>query len=223
MLTTFIDLKMKVISVNRGEARLVKWRGKNVRTGIFKYPVDGAIFLGTEDVVDDAVVDRKYHGGVDMAVYAYSADHYPFWKQRFPNSDWSLGMFGENLTIEGLDESKMHIGSLYQLGEAQVQVCQPRQPCFKLGIRFGTQKVLKPFINSPYSGIYFRVTQPGSVKVGDEMKLLTDEPKSPTVAEVFSFMYHRTEKDKAKVEDTVNCAFLPQGVRNTIRELQLDQ
>ncbi|MGK0384868.1 MAG: MOSC domain-containing protein YiiM [Bacteroidia bacterium] len=99
---------MKVKSVNRGEARLVDWRGKKVSTGIFKYPVEGAIFLGTEDVVDDDVVDRKYHGGVDKAVYAYSADHYPFWKEQYPALDWSLGMFGENLTIEGLDESRMH-------------------------------------------------------------------------------------------------------------------
>ena len=202
---------------------MVKWRGKSVKTGIFKYPVAEAIFLGTEDVVNDAVVDRKYHGGVDMAVYAYSADHYPFWKERFPNSDWSLGMFGENLTIEGLDESKMRIGSLYQLGEAQVQVCQPRQPCFKLGIRFGTQKVLKPFINTPYSGIYFRVIQTGSVKVGDELKLLTDEQKSPTIAEVFALMYHRSAKDAAEVENAINCRFLPQGVRDTIRELQFGQ
>ncbi len=214
---------MKVISANRGEAQLVKWRGKSVKTGIFKHPVAEAIFLGTEDVVNDAVVDRKYHGGVDMAVYAYSADHYPFWKERFPNSDWSLGMFGENLTIEGLEESKMRIGSLYQLGEAQVQVCQPRQPCFKLGIRFGTQKVLKPFINSPYSGIYFRVLQTGSVKVGDELNLLADESESPTVAEVFKFMYHRSEKDNAKVEKSINCAFLPQGVRDTIRKIQFGQ
>jgi len=200
---------------------LLKWRGKNVKTGIFKYPVDGAIFLGTEDVVDDAVVDRKYHGGVDMAVYAYSADHYPFWKEQFPDSDWSLGMFGENLTIEDLDECKTHVGSIYQIGEAQIQVCQPRQPCFKLGIRFGTQKVLKKFINSTYSGIYFRVLKPGFVNVGDVLTLVSDQAKSPTIAEVYSLMYHKNEADLEGVENTINCEFLPQGVKETVKETQL--
>ena len=214
---------MKVISVNRGEAQLVNWRGKKVRTGIFKYSVEAAIFLGAEDVVDDAVVDRKYHGGVDMAVYAYSADHYPFWKERFPNSDWSLGMFGENLTIEGLDELEMNVGSIYQVGDAQVQVCQPRKPCFKLGIRFGTQKILKPFINSSFSGIYFRVLQPGNVKVGDELVLISDQPKSPTIAEVYTLLYHKSEKDSAHVMNVINCEFLPLEVRESIRELQLGQ
>ncbi|MCF8464653.1 MAG: MOSC domain-containing protein [Flavobacteriales bacterium] len=211
---------MKIQSVNRGEARTVTWRGKKVKTGIFKYPVDGGIFLGTEDVVDDAVVDRKYHGGIDMAVYAYSATHYPYWKVQFPKSDWSLGMFGENLTIEGLDESAIHIGSIYQVGEAQIQVCQPRQPCFKLGIRFGTQSVLKKYINSSYSGIYFRVMKPGLVNVGDELNLLSTEPNAPTVAEVFSLMYHKKETDTGRIENAIQCLFLPQGVREMIWETQ---
>ena len=175
---------MKVVSVNIGEARLVNWRGKKVKTGIFKYPVEDSIFLGKEDVVNDAVVDRKHHGGLDMAVYAYSADHYPFWKERFPNSDWSLGMFGENLTIEGLDESSMFVGSKYKIGEAEVEVCQPREPCFKLGIRFGTQSVLKEFVNRPYPGVYFRVSKPGSVKVNDKMELIHEALDSPSIAEV---------------------------------------
>lgn len=211
---------MKVISVNRGEARLVNWRGKKVRTGIFKYPVEGSIFLGAEDVVDDAVVDRKYHGGLDMAVYAYSADYYPFWKDRFPDSDWSLGMFGENLTIEGLDESKMHIGSVYQVGEAQIQVCQPRQPCFKLGIRFGTQKILKPYINSPYSGVYFRVIKPGLVNTGDELNITSNKSKSPTVSTVFQFMYHKVEDSAEVLQHIISCEFLPLGVRETVKETQ---
>ncbi|MFM1874493.1 MAG: hypothetical protein RL266_230 [Bacteroidota bacterium] len=214
---------MRVIAVNRGEGQTVRWRGKNVRTGIFKYPVEGSIFLGTEDVVDDAVVDRRYHGGADKAVYAYSADHYPFWKERFPNSDWSLGMFGENLTIEGLDESNMRVGSVYQLGDAQIQVCQPRQPCFKLGIRFGTQTVLKPFVKATFCGVYFRVLQVGSVTVGDELILLRQEPNAPTISEVYTLLYHRSENDHEAIMNAIRCEFLPTGVRESIRELQFGQ
>ncbi|MCF8461694.1 MAG: MOSC domain-containing protein [Flavobacteriales bacterium] len=212
---------MKVLSVNRGEARTVTWSGKKVKTGIFKYPVEGAIYLGAEDVVDDAVVDRKHHGGVDMAVYAYSANHYSYWKAQFPKSDWSLGMFGENLTIDGLDEASIHIGSIYQVGEAEIQVCQPRQPCYKLGIRFGTQAVLKKYINLSYSGVYFRVMKPGFVNVGDELKLISTEPKSPTIAAVFSLMYHKNEADLESIEKAIHCQVLPQGVREMIKETQL--
>ena len=113
---------MKVVSLNRGEATTLNYRGTVVKTGIFKYPVDSSILLGETDVESDAVVDRKYHGGLEKAVYSYSLDHYPFWKDQFPDLEWDYGMFGENLTIEGMDESKMLIGSVYQVGDAQIQV-----------------------------------------------------------------------------------------------------
>ncbi|MCF8278093.1 MAG: MOSC domain-containing protein [Flavobacteriales bacterium] len=210
---------MKVISANRGDVRTITWRGKKVQTGIFKYPVSEPIYLGTEDVVNDAVVDRKHHGGVDMAVYAYSSDHYAFWKPLFPNSDWDLGMFGENLTVEGLNEKELRIGSVYQVGEAQVEVCQPRQPCFKLGIRFNTQSVLKKFINSSYSGVYFRVVKPGSVAVGDEFQLLSEQIDSPTIAEVYLLMYFKQANEQL-VDKAINCIHLPIGIRELIRETQ---
>ncbi len=219
-LYTFSQHKMRITSVNRGEAKTVRWRGKPVRTGIFKYPVDGPIFLGAEDVVNDAVVDRKHHGGVDMAVYAYSADHYSFWKEQFPDAEWDLGMFGENLTVSGLDETQMHIGSIYSLGDAQVQVCQPRQPCFKLGIRFGTQKVLKPYIRSSYCGVYFRVVRPGPVQVGDTFKLVGRQQETPTIAEVFRLMYHRDENASEQIEQALACTFLPEGAKKAITETQ---
>lgn len=210
---------MKVVSVNRGEARVVNWRGKKVRTGIYKYPVDGNIQLGAEDVVGDAVVDRKHHGGEEMAVYAYSADQYPFWKARFPNSDWSLGMFGENLTIEGMDESKMHIGSQYAIGDAIIEVCQPREPCFKLGIRFGTQAVLKEFIHQPYPGVYFRVKKPGVVKVGDELVEVLTASDAPSIADVYALMYRKETASAYMVSIALSCEALPIKVKEKIRKV----
>lgn len=196
------------------------WRGKKVRTGIFKYPVEGSIFLGAEDVVDDTVVDRKHHGGVDMAVYAYSADRYPFWKERFPNSDWSLGMFGENLTIEGLDESSMLIGSRYKIGGAEVEVCQPREPCYKLGIRFGTQSVLKAFLNQPFPGVYFRVTEHGSVRVGDEVQLVSEAFETPSIAEVYHLTHHKEVTAEATIQRAMKCNALPESCKEKIRKVQ---
>ena len=94
---------MKVVSVNIGERKGVKYRGKTVQTGVFKKPVTHPIILGKFDVEGDAVIDRRYHGGEFKACYLYSADHYEFWKNKYPDLEWEYGMFGENITVEGLN------------------------------------------------------------------------------------------------------------------------
>jgi len=176
---------MKVISVNIGERKVLNYKGKIIETGIFKFPVNHPIFLGKEDVENDAVIDRKYHGGIEQAVYGYSQSHYAFWKELYPNLDWNYGMLGENLTISNLEETEILVGNTYKLGEALLEVTKPRTPCFKLGIRFGTQEILKQFWNSTKSGIYFKVLQTGNVKVGDELILVNQSENSPTIAEVY--------------------------------------
>lgn len=182
---------MKVISVNIGARKVINYKGKIVETGIFKFPVNQPIFLGTEDVENDAVIDRRYHGGIDKAVYGYSQNHYAYWKELYPNLDWNYGMLGENLTISNLEETEIFVGSTYKLGEALLEVTKPREPCYKLGIRFGTQEILKQFWNSTKSGIYFKVLQTGNVSVGDELILVNKAENSPTIAEVYE-----TKKDK---------------------------
>ncbi|MDF1516432.1 MAG: MOSC domain-containing protein [Lutibacter sp.] len=176
---------MKVISVNIGERKVLNYKGKIVETGIFKNPVNHPIFLGTEDVENDVVIDRKYHGGIAQAVYGYSQNHYEFWKELYPDLDWNYGMFGENLSISNLEETEIFVGSTYKLGQALLEVTKPREPCYKLGIRFGTQEILKQFWNSTKSGIYFKVLQTGNVKVGDELILVNKAENSPTIAEVY--------------------------------------
>ena len=210
---------MEIISVNRGEVTTVNHQGSEVKTGIFKCPVDDSIFLSETDVVNDSVVDRRHHGGIDKAVYSYSLNHYPFWKELFPDLDWNYGMFGENLTIGEMDEFKMLIGSVYKVGEAKIQVCQPRQPCFKLGIRFKTQTVLKHFVNEPYSGVYFRVISAGAVKVGDALELESEESDSPSIADVYRLMYHKSGNDKM-IQSVINCVHLPESIRESIRQKQ---
>jgi len=158
---------MKVISTNIGEPQIISWRGKEVKTGIYKYPVNESVFLDTEDVKGDHVIDRRVHGGVDKACYLYAAEHYAYWKEKYPDLDWNYGMFGENLTVLGLDERIIKIGDIYQLGNAVVQVSQPRQPCYKLGVRFGTQTILKQFIEALMPGVYLRVLTAGFVKTDD--------------------------------------------------------
>lgn len=175
---------MKVISVNIGEKRTINYKGKIIETGIFKFPVN-IIFLGEEDVENDAVIDRKHHGGIDQAVYAYSENHYTYWKKLYPNLDWRYGMFGENLTISNLKETEIQVGNIYKLGEVILEVTKPRKPCMKLGLVFKTQKILKQFWNSTKCGIYFKVLQTGNVAVNDGLILIKKSENTPTIAEVY--------------------------------------
>ena len=177
---------MRVVSVNIGELTKVHWRKKVIETGIFKYPVDHPVFLGEENVRGDKIENKIHHGGIDQAVYAYGEQHYSYWKELYPDQDWNYGMFGENLTITNFDETVIHVGSIYQLGEARVQVTKPRQPCMKLGIRFNYQNIVKDFWNSTKSGVYFKVLETGNVSSGDELMLLENKPESPTIAEVYT-------------------------------------
>jgi len=178
-------MEMKVISVNIGKMKKVQWKNKTYETGIYKFPVKESIFLGKEDVVGDAVIDRNYHGGFDKAVYAYRENHYTFWKKLYPDLEFNYGMFGENLTISNLLEEEICVGSIYQLGGAKIQVTKPRQPCVKLGIRFQDAKVIKQFWNSTKSGIYFKVLETGKVAINDVLILLEEAKNTPSIAEVF--------------------------------------
>ena len=176
---------MKVMSVNIGKKKSINYKGRVIETGIFKLPVKHPIFLDIEDVENDVVVDRRYHGGIDQAVYGYSEDHYKYWKGLYPNLDWEYGMFGENLTISNLEETEIHVGSIYKLGETILEVTKPREPCMKLGLRFGTQKILKQFWNETKSGIYFKILKTGNVEIGDELTLNYNSETSPTISEVY--------------------------------------
>ncbi len=176
---------MKIISVNIGKKKTVTWKNKTYVTGIYKYPVEASIFLGKEDVLNDDVIDRKYHGGIDQAVYAYGENHYAYWKGLYPNLEFNYGMFGENLTITNLNEKEIFIGSIYQLGDAKIQVSKSRQPCVKLGIRFQDAKVIKQFWNTSKSGVYFKVLETGKVTKNDVLTLLEKANNTPSIAEVY--------------------------------------
>ncbi len=176
---------MKIISTNIGERKEIDWKGKKVTTGVFKYPVQEPIFLDIETVKKDTICDRIHHGGVEQAVYGYSLKHYDYFKELFPNAEWDHGMFGENLTIDDLDETKTHVGDRFKVGECIVEVTKPRQPCMKLGVRFNDMKVVKEFWNTSMSGVYFKILQTGSVKVGDVLEQIKSCPENPTIAEVY--------------------------------------
>lgn len=209
---------MNVISTNLGKPTTVLWKDKEVTTGIFKAPVDEPINLGETDVDKDHVIDRRYHGGKHKACYLYGANHYPYWKDLYPALDWDWGMFGENLTVDACDEENTFIGSIYQVGTAEVQVVQPRQPCFKLGIRFKTQEVLKHFIKETRSGVYFRVIKQGTVKPGDEFRLIEEDSTGISIAQVFQTLYRKLH-DEQVIQKMTKHEALPMDLRENIAGL----
>ncbi len=183
---------MHVVSTNVGKRQSHSWKGKTYETGIYKYPVDQGIFLEKLDVVGDAVVDRKYHGGIDKACYLYSHDHYPYWQDRFPHLDFHLGMMGENLTIGGLNEKEMYIGDVFQIGAAKIEISQPRIPCRTLGIKFQDQSIVKQFLNSTFSGCYVRVLEPGLVVKDDTIEFIERKDNAQRLDLVFDLTKKKT-------------------------------
>ena len=212
---------MKIISTNIGEVRTIQWHGKEVKTGIYKFSVNHPIFLGLEDVDNDNVVDRKYHGGVDKACYLYSADHYEYWKKLHPSVEMPWGMFGENLTVEGMHEANVNIGDIFKIGDAVVQATQPRQPCYKLDIRFNASGLLKQFISSGFPGVYVRILENGHIKKGDSMVLI-ERQETISIQKVFELIYAK-DFDKDAVEAAVNNPFIAASCKRDLQRKWSDE
>ena len=174
---------MRVVSVNVAQPRLVEWKDEVVATGIFKQPVSGPVRVGLTNLDGDRQADLTVHGGVDKAVYAYPSEHYPFWQAELERDDLGWGMFGENLTTEGLLERDTRIGDVIRAGTAVLRVTKPRFPCYKLGVKFAREDILDLFLLSRRSGFYTAVLQEGDVAAGDPVERVSGEMDRPTVAE----------------------------------------
>lgn len=175
---------MKLISVNVGLPRAVVWKGKTVTTGIFKEPIVGRVMLHTLNLDGDRQADLTVHGGADKAVYGYPSEHYPYWCTELPGMQLPWGMFGENFTTEGLTEEDLNIGDQFRVGAAIVIVTQPRMPCYKLGIKFGRDDIIKRFLTSQRTGFYFAVLHEGDVGAGDHFERARRDPNGVTVADI---------------------------------------
>jgi MOSC domain-containing protein YiiM len=175
---------VKLISLNTGPPREVPWHGRIVTTGIFKQPVSGRVALRKLNLDGDRQADLTVHGGAYKAVYCYPFEHYAFWKKELPGRDLPLATFGENFTTEGLLENSVHLGDRFSVGSAEVVVTQPRLPCYKLGIRFQSDDMVKRFLAAARTGFYLAVAREGQVGAGDEIKLLSRDPNAVSVSEV---------------------------------------
>jgi MOSC domain-containing protein YiiM len=204
-----------------GLPRQVTFRGELVTTGIFKEPIYHRTKLRKLNLDGDKQADLTVHGGVDKAVYSYPGEHYRFWQKELPDKYLSWGMFGENFTTEGLFEDNVNIGDQFQIGTAIVIATQPRMPCYKLGVKFGRMDMIKRFLTSGLTGIYFKVLQEGEVGVGDVIELIRRDDNNVTVKDVVR-IYTVDKDDVHTMERAIKIKDLPDGWRSHFIE-QLDQ
>ncbi|NUM77435.1 MOSC domain-containing protein [candidate division KSB1 bacterium] len=180
---------MKLISVNVSLPKEIQYKGETVTTGIFKEPVQGRIRLRELNLEGDGQADLTVHGGVYQAVYVYPFEHYDYWKQKLGRQDLAYGQFGENFTAAEMREDQVHIGDIFRIGNAVVQVTQPRVPCYKLAIKMNLPQFPKLFMASGRTGFYLRVLQEDEVGAGDTIERIEIAPEKMTVQEIFHLAF----------------------------------
>lgn len=209
--------QMKVVAVNVGMPREVLWNGRLVSTGIFKEPVAGRVAVRRLNLDGDRQADLSVHGGPDKAVYAYPAEYYQFWREQFPDMVLPWGMFGENLTVEGLVDSAVCIGDRYRVGSALLEVKQPRLPCYKLALKFQRDDILKRFLASEFTGFYFAVLEEGEVAAGDAITLVRRDESGIAVADI-TRLYAREKNNVELLRRVVSVQALPESWREYFYE-----
>ena len=209
---------MKLISVNVSQPKEVLYNGKRIKTGIFKEPVSGRTMMRRLNIDGDGQGDPTVHGGIHKAVYVYPIEHYDYWKQALGRDDLTYGKFGENLTVEGMSEDTVHIGDVFRIGEALVEVSQPRVPCFKLGIKMGNPQIVKPFLESKRVGFYVRVLEEGEVGAGDTIERTKVGAGEMTVKEIVH-LRHLDNTNTGAAEKAANLPALTPSWRDSFEEI----
>ncbi len=190
---------MQLLSLQIGAAANVAaqgsdaWWDKEWHTSFYKQSTAGRQWLGYEGLRNDEQADRKNHGGVDRAVCVYASDHYPWWQQTLSLAAMPFGAFGENFTTAGLVEDQVCIGDVFSVGEALVQVSQPRQPCWKLARRWQVKDLAAQVERTGLTGYYFRVLRHGFVVAGDDFTLEERLFPAWTIRRCHEIMYHEKE------------------------------
>lgn len=211
---------MKIVSVNVGMPREALWHGRTVTTGIYKEPVEGRVVLRRLNLDGDRQADLSVHGGEYKAVYCYPLEHYDYWRKELTGRELPMGMFGENFTTEGLLEESVHLGDRFSVGSAEVVVTQPRLPCYKLGVKFGSDDMVRRFLASRRTGFYLTVTREGEVGAGDEMKVISRDANAVPVSEIPRLYIAKgyDHDDVASVQRALRVAALPENWKEYFRE-----
>jgi MOSC domain-containing protein YiiM len=210
---------MKLLSLNVGKPREVTWHGRAVTTGIFKTPVSGRVALRTLNLDGDGQADLSVHGGTHKAVYCYQQHHYDYWRSELPGKELPFGMFGENFTVDGPGETDVHLGDEFSVGSATVVVTQPRLPCYKLGVKFQSDDMVKRFLASRRTGFYLAVTREGDVGAGDGLVPIARDPNAIPVSEITRLYLTKrfNNGDVAVVQRLLRVAAVPESWKEWFR------
>src|SRR6476659_7751822 len=179
----------QLLSVNVGLPREIEWKGKTVRTAVWKDAVRGRRKVGRLNIDGDGQGDLQGHGGEHRAVLVYQIDSYRYWESQLGRKDFVFGQFGENFTVDGLSDDEVCIGGRYRIGSALFEVTQPRVTCYRVNIRMAEPAMAALLVSHHRPGFYFRVLEEGEVGAGDEITKIADGPERITVADVDALLY----------------------------------
>ena len=209
---------MKIISLNVGLPREIVYKDRSIVTGIFKEPVEGRIRARRLNLDGDRQADLRVHGGAEKAVYAYPSEHYDYWRAELPDIKLPWGMFGENFTVEGLNEKEVNIGDRFRIGDALFMVTQPRMPCYKLAAKFERDDMIKRFLQSKRTGFYLSVIEEGEVGAGDAIELVSKDENNITVTNITQLYV-----GKGKDQDLLRRAAVLEALPASWRDYFLDR
>jgi len=208
---------VQLVSVNVGLPLEVDWHGRVIRTSIWKSPVASRVHVTRLNLEGDQQSDLSVHGGAQKAVYVYPREHYEYWSRELPGQNLPWGAFGENFTTEGLLEPDVGIGDRIRVGSAEFLVTQPRMPCFKLGVRFGRDDMVKRFLRSGRTGFYLAVLREGEVAGGNPIEFAGRDDHSVTVADIAA-LYASDLNSEDLLLRAVEVPALPESWKNYFRK-----
>jgi len=208
------DADYPLLSVNVGLAREAQFKGKEARSGIYKSRIVGAVPVHLTGLSGDEQADTVNHGGPDKAVCAYPYRHYAFWEEKLGQS-LEYGAFGENFTIDEVDETEVCIGDVFSIGDTRLQISQPRIPCWKLAMKWGVDELPAMVRDTGKTGFYFRVLTPGAVEPGQRLVRIAADPAGITVDEANAIM-HRGKTDREGMRRLLALAPLADSWKETL-------
>jgi ferredoxin-NADP reductase/MOSC domain-containing protein YiiM len=208
----------QLLSVNVGLPREIQWKGKTVRTAVWKDAVWGRRKVGRLNIDGDGQGDLQGHGGEHRAVLVYQIDSYRYWEKQLGRKDFVYGQFGENFTVEGLSDDEVCIGDRYRIGGALFEVTQPRVTCYRVGIRMDEPRMAALLVEHHRPGFYFRVLEAGEVGAGDEIVKVSNGPERMSVAESDALLY-LPGHSRPQLERALRIPALPAGWRSSFQAL----
>jgi ferredoxin-NADP reductase/MOSC domain-containing protein YiiM len=208
----------RLVSVNVGMPKNVRWRGRTVYTGVWKTPVEGSVMVRRLNVDGDGQGDLAGHGGEQRAVMVYQTESYDFWRTYLGRDDLEPGHFGENFTVSGLDDDQVCIGDRYRIGDGEFEVTQPRVTCFRVGVRLNEPEMPNLLVSQHRPGFYLRVITEGRVRAGDDIVRTRRGRHELSVADVDALLY-LPNRNIAQLRKIVDVPALSPGWQQSFRDM----